>query len=1067
MNKRDVTVTFIIVMMLSLVGLTGCIKATVHNGELTADLASENGSSYFTNKNPIEILIVFNRAPDKFYPDHFTLENATMGSVVQVDEVTYRVQLIPTNQGEVRLNLPKGTAVGNRGETNTDTGVFEVYYDSILPTIGTATILPAAVSPNARPSVGGTTEPKAIVTLFNSLACTGDKLADSTADASTGDFEFPLGNALTSEGSYAWSVQALDAAGNIHCYPFPLAYTLDQTQPSLPSIAVAHGAVQDNPVVVDVNSCDDDNQAPDSFYQVIFVQDSSAPPALDNPAWMNCASGLNNITLTGSEGDHTLVMWARDEAGNLSSSNQLTITLDTTTPTLSLPATTSLDRNSGSTVIVADALVDSNEEGLGTYTLATAAAPACSDHGAVSIDGATGELTFAPAAHYFNRYNSADHHGGPCNIKVQFADRVLPTAHTVTADVAVTVNFVNEPVQITVWPGTSGTALEKCGNKCYANSIFDLNFTVSPGGNATYPDPQTVTCSAGTADAYFVDIASCSVAGTAGTLSVQMGSAHASSTDGTTITLTANDGVGNDSETFSLHVDNYVMSMYPALAVSRQLSCILCHANIQADIVTDFGIAEANYGNANNILGVTNLAGSHMYHNDNSAISFSVTGAIYMPNITVTDKNFIKQTTGNPNSAAINLKSFLQNSWNQYSPITDSQGTILMDGDGYMQVDPTPVAKPAQLVAPSVQGGLQLKTAIKIRAPSDAEVLALDSSLSAGTTAIVYKGPNSKPAFSGLQIHDFGYGQFVRNSGTIVCHGSIIISGTLYLNNPDIQTDDVGCSIYVAGNVYIETNRGTAIQYVGGATSPTLQITSSRNLHMGVGLYDIRYIRRSLNNYEDAQKIVNAANPAGLRDAAEGATTIKSNGDGGAWQWMRCPLRPEHAIYLDRKYISNGNYAACDSSTDSWKCNMAKELFNNWTGVVSGYDHVLDEKVINNGGTLVNPVVAYETMCRTNSGYQMPSYASHDWTWAGYWGEQPERVGAATINSTRVSTVFDHVRINAQNVHSRYYGEFRGSVISPWALFAVGNLVFKYDTRLNNVVPYPRLMVPNPIFDVQ
>ncbi len=97
----------------------------------------------------------------------------------------------------------------------------------------------------------------------------------------------------------------------------------------------------------------------------------------------------------------------------------------------------------------------------------------------------------------------------------------------------------------------------------------------------------------------------------------------------------------------------------------------------------------------------------------------------------------------------------------------------------------------------------------------------------------------------------------------------------------------------------------------------------------------------------------------------------------------------------------------------------------------------------------------------------MSNYANLNWRWAGYWGENPSEVGAGTINSLRVSTIFDHVRINAQYVHSRYYGEFRGSVIAPWALFAVGNLVFRYDTRLNSVVPFPRLMVPNPIFDVQ
>lgn len=1056
-----------IVWICASIWIAGCsIKANVHNGELKASLYGAESPAYFTNKSPVKVRVNFNRAPDVVHADQFQAQNATISNIIRVSGTEYIIELTPTLQGRITMQLPAGIAIGSRGEKSSESETFEVHFDDILPTINTATVLPASVSPVARPSVAGTTEPKAIVTLFNSITCSGETLANSTADESTGNFSFELGQALPAEGSYAWSVLTEDAAGNTFCYPYPLAYTLDQTAPSIPAIALIHGSISDNPVAVDLSSCDDDNQAPDSYHQVIFVQDSSTPPALDDPAWMSCAAGAHNVNLTGVDGNHSLVIWVRDQAGNLTISNSVTVNLDTKTPSLTIPATASLNRNSASTELFADALVESDEEGTGTYSLLTATAPRCSDFGTVSIDAATGALTYAPTAHYFNRYSGADHHGGPCNIKVRFADQVQPTAHTVTADVAVTVDFVNEPVTITVWPGTNGTALEKCGNKCFANSIFDLTFTVSPGGDATFPDPQALTCTGSTADSYYVDVASCSVSGTTGTLAVQMGTAHPSATDGTQLTFTVSDGVGSDSKNFNLHVDNYVMSMYPALAVSRELSCIMCHANIQADIVTDFGISQANYGNASNILGVANLAGSHVYHNDNSVIPFNVTGSIYMPDITVTDKNFIKQTTGNPNSGPINLRSFLQNGWNHYAPITDSQGTIQMDGDGFLQVNPVPVAKAPQLVNPQVQGGLQLKSAIKIRAPSDAEVLALDSSLSAGTTAFVYKGPNSKPALSGLQIHNFGYGSFVRNNGTIVCHGSIIISGTLYLKNPDIQTDDVGCSIYVAGNIFVETDRGTAIQYVGGATSPTLQITSSRNIHMGIGLYDIRYVRRSLNNFEDAQKIANAANPGGLRDAAEGALTIKSNGDAGAWEWMRCPLRPEHAQYLDRAYISNGNYAACDSSVDPWKCNSAKELFNNWVGPVTNHDHVLDEKVVNNGGTLINPVVAYESMCRWN-GYQMSNYGAHSWDWAGFWGEQPGRVGAGTVNSLRTSTIFDHVRLNAQNVHSRYYGEFRGSVITPWALFAVGNLVFKYDTRLNNIVPYPRLMVPNPIFDVQ
>ncbi|WP_373998939.1 hemagglutinin [Bdellovibrio bacteriovorus] len=1063
MNSRNVEVTFIILCLWLSATLSGCIKADINHPDLVPTLKSTT-ASYYTNNSSIKVKVQFNRPPTKIVDTEFKTENATVVSITQLDHFSYLVEMTPIAEGRVILNLPEGAALDERGKKSFESENFEVYYDNSIPVTGTATILPAAVSPNPRPIIDGQTEPKAIVTLYNSITCSGDKLADTQADSVTGAFHFPLGNALTVEGAYAWSVLSEDAAGNTYCYPYPLPYVFDETEPSTPSISLPY-AIQDSPVIVDVASCDDTNQVPDSYFQVAFTQDGADVPDFSDALWINCAAGNNYVPVTGAEGTHTLTMWVRDEAGNINQSNTVSFTLDTITPSLTVPTTASLNRNSSTTVLFDDSTVSSDEEGAGVYSLGTASAPRCSDYGSVSIDSSTGALTYTPTAYYYNKDGATDYNGGPCNIKVQFTDQVLPTGHLVEADVAVTVNFIDELPQITAWPGTNGTAAEKCGNKCFANAIFDLNFTANPGG-AGFPDPQTLTCSATTADGYYVSVASCSVSGTTGTLSLQMGSAHASSTDTTLITLTVSDGVTTVSKSFGVHVDNYVMSMYPALAVSRPLSCILCHANIQADIVMDFGISQANYTNANNILGFARINSSHMYHADNNVIGFTVTGSLYMPDITVTDKNFIKQVSGTPNGPAVNLRSFLLNPWNYYEPEADAQGTLLTDTDGFVKVAAAPTAMAAM---PPINGGITLKNSVKIRAPSDAEILALDSSLSASDTEFVYKGPNSKPGLSGLEIHDYGYGDFVRNNGTIVCYGSIIISGTLYLKNPDIQTDDVGCSIYVAGNVFIETNRGTAINYVGGAASPTLQITSSRNLHMGIGLYDLAHIRNSNNAANDARKIVNDANPSGLRDAGGTVASIKSNEDAGAWEYMTCPLRPEHAIYLDTHYVSNGNYTACDASVDPWKCAMAKEIFNNWTGVVTNYNYVPNVRNVYRPATntLIDIVRAYESMCRVNGAYQMTNFNNYSWTWAGYWGEQPSKIGAPTINSFRVSTVFDHLRVNAHNVHSRYYGEFRGSVISPYALFAVGNLVFRYDTRLNSVVPYPKLMVPNPIFDVQ
>ncbi|WP_413557294.1 hemagglutinin [Bdellovibrio sp. HCB209] len=1047
--------------------LSACnLNVKLHNRGLTAELKSIGIVGYYTNQQPVEVLVTFNAPPTKIYPERFEVQNATLDSFVQITETTYKATLIPSGVGQVAFKLPVGTAVDKYEMPLSVSNPFDVFFDNTIPTIDTADMVPAAVSPNPTPSVVGKTEPGAIITLYNSITCSGQILGDNKADSS-GNYSVGVFPALTSEGSYAMSVLAKDAAGNAYCYPLPVAYVLDQTAPSIPSISLTYSDISDNPVDVSIGSCVDANQSGDLFYQVAFTQDGASVPDFSESVWMTCATGSNYVNLDGADGTHSITLWVRDEAGNVNSSPALDVTLDTMTPSLSLLATVAIDRNSNPANLISGNDVISDEEGAGSYSLGTANSPKCSDYGSVDIDADTGEVQFTPTVHYFNRYQSTDYHGGPCDIAVRFSDQVTPVAHSILKHVAVTVNFVDEPLTVTAWPGTNGTLVEKCGNKCFQNAVFDLDFTVNPGGDEDFPDPQPVSCSASTADGYYVDIASCDVDEFAGTLALQMGQAHGSSTDTTVVSFSVSDGITTVTKSFNVHVDDYVMNMYPALALRNPLSCVLCHASVQADIVTDFNVNSNIYANASAILGVANLHGSAVYHQDNSDVPFTVTGSIYMPDITVTDKNFIKQVTGNPNSGPVNLFNFLKNSWNNYKPITDSLGTIQMDTDGFVEVNPTPVVQAAQLVPPYVQGGLKKATSITIRAPSDAEILALDSSLSASVTSFVYKGPNVKPTLSGLSVVNNGYGDYITNSGTLVCYGSIILSGTVYFKNLNVQTDDVGCSIYAAGNIFIETDRATAIQYTGSATSPTLQITSSKNIHMGVGLYEVSYVRKSNNNWIDAQKIMNANNPGGLTDAAGNVVTVKSNGNAGAFQWMSCPLRPEHSQYLDKKYISNGNYAACDPAADIGKCAYARELFSGSHNAVSGYNLVTDNKVINRSGTLVNPVIAYETMCRLNSGWQMTDFASYSWNWSGKWGELPEWVGSATINAYRRSTVFDHVRMNAKEIHSRYVGEFRGSVIAPYALFAVGNLVFKYDTRLNNVVPFPRLMTPTPIFDVQ
>lgn len=1079
MIKRNVGFKLLFSSLL-LLGLTGCFwKGSIRDSQdLTptleleaADLqAAKAGSAIATNRSTIKINALFNRDASLFTAESVQVQNGSLVAFTAVDATRFSLTLQAAGYGMVRVHLPPGAAMDKNGQQSIASDWLEIFYDDRPPVIDHLSIEPTAASQNASPTVSGTTELNAVLVLYQDANCSGAILGQGKTSGSGGFHVHSI--PISTDGVYHMSVLALDAAGNTYCTPTTVDYVLDRTPPSTPAISLVYGSVQETPVPVNLASCADANETPRNIYQILYVVDSAAPPSLTDPGWTSCGAGNTDISFSG-DGPHNVRLWARDSVGNLVASNTLTVTVDTVTPTwTSIVATESLLRNTLLDVIESD--IQASEEGAGLYSLLTpATSPKCSDYGAVSIDPATGELQFTPVTNYYNVYNSANYNGGPCHVLVQFADQVTPAPHTVTQDVLVSVdwdNGTNNLPDITTWPGNDGTAIENCGGKCYANAAFDLDFVADAGGGS-FEDPQNLTCSATTTDSYYVDISSCSLSGDNGVLSLLMGAAHPTASDTTTITLTVSDGVNTVSKTFTVHVDNYVLSMYPALVASNPLSCLMCHANVQADFVTDFGVAAASYGNASGILGFQPLDGSSVYHSNNDSVPFTINGRFYMPNITVTDPNFLKQVTGNPFSAGINLANFIANAWTYHVPYKDpSTGAIAADTDGYIKLAGTTLAKSGVFDSSRVTGGIQTLSSVTIRAPADTEIIGLShAALDISTTGFIYQGPNSKPALSGLEVYTYGaYGdgdhKFVRNSGTIVCYGSVIISGPLYLKNPDIQTDDVGCSIYVAGNVFIETDRANAITYPGSTANATLQITSSRNVYMGVGLDDIADNRGNSNgSLNHAKRIVNAANPSGLRDAAGVNMSIKSNGDAGAFSYMSCPLNPTLAAYLDEHYVSNGNYTACIASENN--CAYAGMAFNGWTGAVSAYNHLATDQLIYNGATLINRVQAYESMCRYNGGWQMTGYGSYGWGWSGSWGEVPTTVGAATINTLRVSTNFTHFRVNGQAVHSRYFGTFNGSVISPYALFAIGNLTFTYDTNLNSVVPYPKLMSPNPIFD--
>ncbi len=111
---------------------------------------------------------------------------------------------------------------------------------------------------------------------------------------------------------YVWS---MDPAGNISQSPSTIKFTLDTIVPSAPAATLTgfYAATYNTIARVTASSCTD-------IDKVIFTETSTAPSSTDT-AWIACVTSSNGLTytLTGAaEGNHTLYLWSKDKAGNIS-----------------------------------------------------------------------------------------------------------------------------------------------------------------------------------------------------------------------------------------------------------------------------------------------------------------------------------------------------------------------------------------------------------------------------------------------------------------------------------------------------------------------------------------------------------------------------------------------------------------------------------------------------------------------------------------------------------------------------------------------------------------------------
>ena len=248
-------------------------------------------------------------------------------------------------------------------------------------------------------------------------------------------------------------------------------------------------------------------------------------------------------------------------------------------------------------------------------------------------------------------------------------------------------------------------------------------------------------------------------------------------------------------------------TIQPTLAV-RGMACLVCHADIRSNVVTDFG-----YGNSWYMGGTADFEGQGWYNNyvDTWQTATKISGTVYVPDAPVTKAAM--KVIGDENATPIKVVDYMQTAYK-----------MTRNWDGRTN-DTAPMVE--KIEAPAGGQKVAAMSQIVIRAPSEAELLALAPDL----TEVGFKRIGGKAA-ADFEIVDGGTAKYVMNkqAGVLDCENSDVgIRGSLFLRGLQVNAAK-GCRLYVTGSVFIED----AITYVGAGEKQNLQITSARGIFMGM-----------------------------------------------------------------------------------------------------------------------------------------------------------------------------------------------------------------------------------------
>jgi uncharacterized repeat protein (TIGR02543 family) len=295
-----------------------------------------------TNTSPIPVTITFSEAVTGFTESDISVSNGMVapGSLTG-SGTTYTVNIIPTANGAVTVDIAAGAAQDVAGNNNTAATQLSRTYDNVRPTVVLSST--AAASTNVSPvpvtitfsePVTGFTESD--ISVGNGTVAPGSLVGSGTTYTVN---IIPAADGAVTADVAAGAVQ--DAAGNTNTAADRLSRTYDTQPPAGGTVSINGGAAYASSASVTLTL------SVTGAAQMMISEDSGF-----SGAGYEAYAADRSFTLSSGDGVKTVYVKYKDAAGNETAVISDTITLDTCAPTVSL-SSTAADPTNASPVPVA------------------------------------------------------------------------------------------------------------------------------------------------------------------------------------------------------------------------------------------------------------------------------------------------------------------------------------------------------------------------------------------------------------------------------------------------------------------------------------------------------------------------------------------------------------------------------------------------------------------------------------------------------------------------------------------------------------------------------------------